>query len=855
MSQSKTTNKLITGEEAAELTGAVAADPLAPLLAAIRAPGGYGKSTLLSEVSRGFRQAGVAVLTVREALSEPARCREAAIVVDDAHRLPGAQLERLAELAADERTRLVVAYRPWPRSPALAGLTGILERTRPALLLRPLDRAGMAQRAAALLTGALPGQEPPAALIDLLDEQTGGVPRYVDRVLEALRQAHRGTGPQAPFQVPETAVTRFQAELERLDAGVHRLLLAKAVAPGLHIDLLTALLGLDVDVAWELMDGARATGMLDAGDALLPLAQRAVTALSPAERKLSVQRRLIEGQRERGGAMLALARPLLGTGVGGATIATAFEQAGDEALADSPGLAVEFYAAAIHAGAPAATLTGRQAQAAALSGDFDTALRLADRMVGGADEADRAQAANVAGTVLAHRGMLGHSAELYRWSGSAAGAAFAVIGLIGTGHLAEAEELLAGPRHSGPPVLASSAAARMARGVHESVTQGAATALATLTRASSMLQPVGRAELLPDTPAALAALVALHCGEFAVADAVLERAISAKLGGTLTVRRHRLLQAWGAMLRGDTVTARERLAEAGRTRGVLEPRDALTASALRVGIARRESNLGALREAWEQASEATVRHPADLFSLLPLGELAVAAGRLGGTDRLASHLTEAEALLAQLGNPPLWEATLRWNRMHAAITAEQPGAAEPHVAALAAMAEKHSYFAVLATAARSWLNVVTGNIDPAEVESAARGLHDAGLHWDGPRLAGQAAIHTADRKGMLRLLDCARFLQGKTPRQAAESPGRGEPSGSPDAEPSAPSPADTLSERERDVAQLVVDGFTYKEIGQRLFISAKTVEYHVARMRQRLGCVSRSDLLEQLRLLIGPRPS
>jgi DNA-binding CsgD family transcriptional regulator len=56
-----------------------------------------------------------------------------------------------------------------------------------------------------------------------------------------------------------------------------------------------------------------------------------------------------------------------------------------------------------------------------------------------------------------------------------------------------------------------------------------------------------------------------------------------------------------------------------------------------------------------------------------------------------------------------------------------------------------------------------------------------------------------------------------------------------------------LSEREREVAKLVVSGQTYREIGGRLFISAKTVEHHVSRMRQRLGASNRSELLARLR--------
>jgi DNA-binding CsgD family transcriptional regulator len=60
-----------------------------------------------------------------------------------------------------------------------------------------------------------------------------------------------------------------------------------------------------------------------------------------------------------------------------------------------------------------------------------------------------------------------------------------------------------------------------------------------------------------------------------------------------------------------------------------------------------------------------------------------------------------------------------------------------------------------------------------------------------------------------------------------------------------------LSDREREVAELILTGLTYRQIGERLFISAKTVEHHVARMRQRLDVTSRDELFAQLRLFVG----
>jgi DNA-binding CsgD family transcriptional regulator len=131
------------------------------------------------------------------------------------------------------------------------------------------------------------------------------------------------------------------------------------------------------------------------------------------------------------------------------------------------------------------------------------------------------------------------------------------------------------------------------------------------------------------------------------------------------------------------------------------------------------------------------------------------------------------------------------------------------------------------------------------------------MTWEGGRLAGQAAIRTRDRKDMAALLSCARALQGGvSAAPAAPAAGLGATeSGAADAEgaaePAAESTDGTLSEREREVAELVLAGLTYKQIGEQLFISAKTVEHHVARMRQRLGSASRGELFAHLRSLIG----
>ncbi len=64
------------------------------------------------------------------------------------------------------------------------------------------------------------------------------------------------------------------------------------------------------------------------------------------------------------------------------------------------------------------------------------------------------------------------------------------------------------------------------------------------------------------------------------------------------------------------------------------------------------------------------------------------------------------------------------------------------------------------------------------------------------------------------------------------------PSPSPDADPE----LDQLTPREREVLQHIARGYMYKEIAQRLGISAKTVEAHVSAVLRKLQLSSRHEL-------------
>ena len=55
--------------------------------------------------------------------------------------------------------------------------------------------------------------------------------------------------------------------------------------------------------------------------------------------------------------------------------------------------------------------------------------------------------------------------------------------------------------------------------------------------------------------------------------------------------------------------------------------------------------------------------------------------------------------------------------------------------------------------------------------------------------------------------------------------------------------ANPLSEREREVLQLVARGHTYRQIGAELFISEKTVENHVRNILGKLQLSRRQELV------------
>ncbi|MGH4010700.1 MAG: hypothetical protein ACRDTH_21495, partial [Pseudonocardiaceae bacterium] len=557
-----------TPSSAAWIFRQIAAAPSAALTAAIVGPGGTGKSALLDAVAREYQKAGTAVVRGSSAagLRLDTLDPNGPVLVDDAHRLDQAVLEGLRTFAETQTARLIVAYRPWPRSRGLSALGASLARRRSPVVVGHLARAAVGARIAARVGCAAP----PEPLVDLVFEQTGGLASLVDLVTQALQDTGR-FDPRKPeqFRRPDRVnvsaglAERLRYQLEALDPEIYQMLQAMAVGAALDAEVLGPLLGTDPTTLTNMVEATLATGLITGAGELIPFTRNIVLRLMPMLRSREMQQRLATIQLDRGGSVLAAGRQLLGTGASGSRVAAVLEQAGDEALRQSPALAAELYAGTIAAGASPRALAARHAQAVALAGDLDQALRLADQVVSDPSAPDRERAVSVVAAVLAHRGLPAHSAQLYCSlpTDAAGGAVLAVPALIGTGDLTQARAVLDAVDTGTPrgATLMAGAEILTARGMLTTVTGTSTAALSQLARATVLLEPAGETVLLPDTPAALTAVVALQCGELTIADSTLRRAVAAKLGGLPSHPRHLLLHGWMAMVRGKLDVAHRTL--------------------------------------------------------------------------------------------------------------------------------------------------------------------------------------------------------------------------------------------------------------------------------------------------------
>ncbi|HZX06718.1 helix-turn-helix transcriptional regulator [Kribbella sp.] len=192
--------------------------------------------------------------------------------------------------------------------------------------------------------------------------------------------------------------------------------------------------------------------------------------------------------------------------------------------------------------------------------------------------------------------------------------------------------------------------------------------------------------------------------------------------------------------------------------------------------------------------------------LSPAPELVEVYLRLGRPDDAQRVVREHSALAAAKGQP--------WSLARAARARGVAGESEPDfLLALSRHEETLDAFELARTqlAYGAWLRRVRRRVDArAQLRLALEGFEVLGAHgW-----ADQAA---AELKAT-----------GETARRRV------------------PSTADELTPQERQIAVLLADGHSIREAAARLFLSPKTVEYHLRKVYAKLGIHSRTELAQHL---------
>jgi len=756
------------------------------------------------------------------------------LVVHDAHWLDDVTLQALvgaAERLDGSGGRIVVGQRPVSRA-VLGALASALTRSGPALRLGPLDEDQTAARLAEVLQTAVD-----SGLVEAAHDASGGVAYALaavvagwqdDGLVVGGRLSHKADDELPAAADPDarwspSVVERTRPRVDALAPEERAVLEALALGPALDDALLAAAADVEPAQVAEALVGLRSAGLLLEGhDEPVPLVGGAVAGLVADADRRRLDDRLARALLSRGGSPVPAAEHLVAAGSSGPEVAAALVAAAGEAMAESPELAAAWLDRAVALGAGSGALVAR-ARVALVQGDLDEAIRLADPLLAEQDDAVREAAAAVLAAACAGLG---------RWT-RAAGAAAATDSAEGSA-TASVAVLAGGPRRSAPaPSGPAPASVEIVLGLSvaaEAAADGdAQAAIAASLASADLLERSPGAAVLPETPHVLGAMVALAAGDEPTASLLLRRAEAAGAGGPNAEDRHRLLAAWVALRSGRWAQVRGAIDATSPSPG---SRDAVLRHALAAGLARREGDVAGLADAWSAAESDVLSAEPDLLLIEVWTEIAVSAARLEHSELARRPLDALGRVVDSLDRPPLWAVPLEWGRLLVSVAAiDQDGAAEA-ATALAEIEPVSPVLGGLAPAAQVWSRVLDGEVDLVALEPAVAGLEAAGRSWEASRLAGHAAVRVGDADTARSLLGQARELKG------------GLPTGEAGASTSSES---VLSDREKEAARLVLDGLTHKEIGGQLYISPKTVEHHVAKIRQKLGASTRAEMMAALR--------
>lgn len=324
------------------------------------------------------------------------------------------------------------------------------------------------------------------------------------------------------------------------------------------------------------------------------------------------------------------------------------------------------------------------------------------------------------------------------------------------------------------------------------------------------------------TGAELASLAALTVGRFDLAQTMLDATPESPDRSPLSSAMH----AWISVRSG-------RAAESAG-----EPAQSIAADTLRLAAelieARRGSDAERTAETVAAIAGVVAQMSVDLLTFDALCEVHVGSHRVDARAQ-ARDVADGLGRFIERRNSPLLDVRLAWSRIEAAVASGDAEAVLDEAGSLGSIDNVDQLAPELLAGAQQWAAIYSGTVDGDAVRSAVGELETAGYVWEAAALAGQAAIRTSDGALAKELLAIGREFRAVAP------------------EPKVSSPAG-LSEREIEIGLLVLKGHSYKEIGAECFISPKTVEHHVAHIRQKLVAVGvpRAEFRAKLQADLSP---
>ncbi len=729
----------------------------------------------------------------------------AVVLVLDGHWLDDVSAKALAIAAGrrrEQHTGWVLTFGSADISPTVAALVEAAD-VESSIDVGSLDEAEQAEAVSSALGG-----EGSDRVLAAVSARTRGRHELVLALAEALG-AVEDADAVAETLVPASVSEIVARRLELIDEVSRGVIESASVAPDPDGALVARLAGIDEADLTDLHDGLAADGL-----PTVPLVLDAVRGLLGSRRATE----LLTGLVAEGVDPVLVAERIEELDVAPEGAADMLIAAADRGCDVDPATAAARYARATDLGADPAGFAARHARAEALAGNATAAIELAESVVDRSDGAGRSDALLVIGSVLAAGAQLRPAAGSYAATAGAGGPDWwATLAVPPRSLLSE----FAPPEDVDAVSAIGRAAVAFARGAAGLVDGDAGGELA---ESAELIELAGVADLWPDTPHAVLASALIARRDLVGADALLARAIEADVGGSAFRMRHHLLQGWAALRAGRWDDAAGALVDvADRQLGL---RDRLVASVLDLALVVRRGELDALDSGLDGVVAMVARHPPDLTSSDLLGEVArLVAMRRGH----AAVRPLVDQLLALAGGVEPWRSNVA---VHAAMAASLAGDDD----AVAALAEIEIDADETRTAFLSQL--IAAHAGSADVDAAtelAGALRDRGAVFEAAHLVGVLAVRTDDEAAGKRLLLRARELRSALPSAGAtEAVGLG-----------------ALSERELEVARQVVNGHTHKEIGAALFISAKTVEHHVAHIRTKLGVSTRAEMLATLRTGFG----